>query len=50
MLVNKTTGEIKFHSIILRKNGGWYMEQEELENINKGDEIEYVSPILTSNN
>ena len=44
MLINKTTGEIAFHSIILKENGGFYVEQRELKNTKQGDEIEYIEP------
>ena len=44
MLINKTTGEIAYHSIILKEGGGWYVEQKELKNTKEGDEIEYIEP------
>ena len=44
MLINRTTGEIAYHSILLKEEGGYYIKQEELKN-NKGD-IEYIEPLI----
>ena len=42
MLINHTTGEIAYHSLILKENGGIKFKQYPLKN-NKGD-IEFISP------
>lgn len=47
MLINHTTGEIAYHSIILKDNGGFYVKQYKLKN-NKGN-IEYISPKIYEN-
>lgn len=46
MLINRTTGEIAYHSILFKKTGGVYVKQYPLKKRRKSDKIEYIKPKL----
>ena len=45
MIINESTGEIAYHCLILKKEGGLEFHQNKLKHKNKKDKITFLSPL-----